>query len=549
MTNVKKKNIALAAFVFFFLFLFLALKPHFAEATSFNPHLLVSDYDFTHSNSMSATEINSFFCRMGSTFCNYKIPSTVQVPFPYRDSSGNAKWGTVSVSQNNVSWSRTYTGGGFSASKASVSGKTVAQLIAEETVNTDFFNQKLNPQVILATLQKESSSITRSISYSQTLMAWPVFFGFDDSLANYRYTYDQAKSIALTYGGMGRQIVWSIWWFKKIYKYGYGTWDTSWNWKAGFSVACTLKDASRYVCPASTITVYPKSKSTRVLYYYTPYVGNGNYNFWYYFQKWFGYSFGPVPGASLYKYGTTYYLVYNNKKYSLGSSTTRVKSFGFDPYSATTMSSEQYSSFSSGGSLSNYIVYGGRSYLVAGGLKYYVWPTATFKKRWGLYGQTPTSVPADLFGAIPAAPRNLTAVIKSPYSDSIYYIDRGGRRFYVWPSDTFKTRWGIKNEDVVVMPDSFVRSLPYAGRLTGLVRGETISQVYYIDRGGRKYPVWPTDIFWGRWGFNRDFDVVTISDAQLRWMTTERWLTGLVRGDQDGQLYWIDNVLLEPVEL
>ncbi len=178
--------------------------------------------------------------------------------------------------------------------------------------------------------------------------------------------------------------------------------------------------------------------------------------------------------------------------------------------------------------------------MVAGGLKYYVWPTATFKKRWGLYGQTPTSVPADLFGAIPAAPRNLTAVIKSPYSDSIYYIDRGGRRFYVWPSDTFKTRWGIKNEDVVVMPDSFVRSLPYAGRLTGLVRGETISQVYYIDRGGRKYPVWPTDIFWGRWGFNRDFDVVTISDAQLRWMTTERWLTGLVRGDQDGQLYWID---------
>ena len=81
---------------------------------------------------------------------------------------------------------------------------------------------------------------------------------------------------------------------------------------------------------------------------------------------------------------------------------------------------------------------------------------------------------------------------------------------------------------------------PYERWLTGLVCGETISQVYYIDRGGRKYPVWPTDIFWGRWGFNRDFDVVTISDAQLRWMTTERWLTGLVRGDQDGQLYWID---------
>ncbi|MCD6421778.1 S8 family serine peptidase, partial [bacterium] len=178
------------------------------------------------------------------------------------------------------------------------------------------------------------------------------------------------------------------------------------------------------------------------------------------------------------------------------------------------------------------------TYIVDGGKKYALWPSSTFWQRFGFKSSYVETVPSSVLNSYPSGGW-FTGLWRVSGSSQWYYIDRA-RRFPVWPSDAFKARWGFKEEDVRVVTSDLLSLFPYERWLTGLVRGETISQVYYIDRGGRKYPVWPSDIFWGRWGFNRDFDITVISDAQLKWMPTDRWLTGLVRGDRDGQLYWID---------
>ena len=94
-------------------------------------------------------------------------------------------------------------------------GKTVAQLIYDEA------NQhNINPRLILVMLQRESSAITQSTPSSTTRQAWPLFYNYDErmadclngdesSCADTKYNHLTYRERAYDYGGVGQQIAYA----------------------------------------------------------------------------------------------------------------------------------------------------------------------------------------------------------------------------------------------------------------------------------------------------------------------------------------------------
>jgi len=93
--------------------------------------------------------------------------------------------------------------------------KTVAQLIYDEA------NQhNINPRLILVMLQRESSAITQTSPSSTTRFAWPLFYNYDERMANClngdeasctdtKYNEPTYRYRAENYGGVGQQIAYA----------------------------------------------------------------------------------------------------------------------------------------------------------------------------------------------------------------------------------------------------------------------------------------------------------------------------------------------------
>jgi len=93
--------------------------------------------------------------------------------------------------------------------------KTVAQLISEEAIA-----HNINPRLILVMLQRESSAVTQSTPSSTTRQAWPLFYNYDERMANClngdeascndtKYNHPTYRERAYDYGGVGQQIAYA----------------------------------------------------------------------------------------------------------------------------------------------------------------------------------------------------------------------------------------------------------------------------------------------------------------------------------------------------
>lgn len=147
----------------------------------------------------SATEINDFLASKGSWLANNTIAEYINVPYPV------ANGGTVIL--NNVDARQAYVDTFYN--------KTVAQLIYDEGVQ-----HNINPQLILITLQKESSSVTSNAPSSDTTRAWPLFYNYDERMADClfgdvsscndaKYDNPTYRERAIDYGGVGQQIAYA----------------------------------------------------------------------------------------------------------------------------------------------------------------------------------------------------------------------------------------------------------------------------------------------------------------------------------------------------
>lgn len=241
--------------------LLFSLPPLPSQAAEFNKDFIVSDAEFTDSTSLSAVKIQEFL---------------------------DLQTGILKS---------------FSMVTADGTTKSAAQIIADAAVKNG-----ISPRVILTTIQKESSMLSRTSfpSGQQYYLDWVVFYGWCDSCSSgsNKGFENQINAAAAAFRR----------YLDKIAAVGY----TISYWGPGITknIPCISSDQSRGICTAgTTISITPVNAATSALYTYTPHPG-GNKGFW---SIWNGYNFSYrrlYPDGSLLraKGNSTIYLIQNGIK-------------------------------------------------------------------------------------------------------------------------------------------------------------------------------------------------------------------------------------------
>ena len=206
--------------------------------------------------------------------------------------------------------------------------KTAAQIIAETAAAW-----QLSPKVLLVTLQKEQSLLTRTAP-SQTTLDWALGFGCPDGVP--------VAERDPAYKGFGTQV-----WLAARYLNGYGEITgyagTPWNKTRVFS--------------DHGFSALPRNLATYKLYIYTPHVGypetsgtgalnytHGNLLFWNVWNKWPSYLGDPLASPSnrpVYRFfntkiGTHFYTASEVERYSVATKLKATYRYGGVAYSVNT---------------------------------------------------------------------------------------------------------------------------------------------------------------------------------------------------------------------
>ena len=447
----------------FLLFLPLLFLPQKSKA-DFDRNLILTDLEFTNYNVMTASQINDFLVAQGSVFANYVIPEYVEVPFPYQ----GGQWGTVSVRQiNDITGQLLY-------------GKTVAQLIYDEAQE-----HQINPQVILAIFQKESSTITQA-SVTPTRLAWPMFYAFDETMAAFGYTYDQAQEKAADFGGVGHQVAYAAANFRDKYnKWANGTYG---NWRNPLVI--------------DGVTIYPQSIATRLFYAYTPHLSSW-LNFYTIYDQWFPY----LVDAQLLKKDNepTVYLVNQNQKFPIPNPEVfdnwgfHWKDIKIDNATVDALPTGPFlERLAKGSSPQVYLMDQGRKNPI---------PNPDVFVNWGFRWQDIVTLSDAFINSRPTGP-TLKRIAKGS-SPQVYLMDQGEKNPIPNP-DVF-VNWGFRWQDLVVVSDSFLSYYPLGKTLKKLAKGSSPA-VYYIEAGKKR--LIPSAQIFNRLGF-RWQDIVVCSDQFL----------------------------------
>lgn len=188
---------------------------------------------------------------------------------------------------------------------------------------------RINPKVILTTIQKESSMLTRTTFTSkpaQWYLDRIVFYSWCDSCTDVRASYlGFYQQIDAAVGAYRRYL-------DQIADPARGYTISGWGPGIAKSLGCIDSDAARGLCTAgSTITITPVNASTAALYTYTPHPG-GNYSFWSLWNQ-LGFNFRRVyPDGSLLRAqgGSNIYLIQNGVKRRFANSAAFLSRYSFN---------------------------------------------------------------------------------------------------------------------------------------------------------------------------------------------------------------------------
>jgi len=227
------------------------------SGADFNPGLIISDEVFFNANTMTRDQIQAFLDAKGGT-CQSGYTCL-------------ADYTQTTFTRAADSTCASYTG---------AANETAASIIFKVAKACG-----INPQVLLVTLQKEMSLITRT---SPTSWSYKIAMGYgcpDTAPCDERF-YGFYNQVYLA----GRQLV------------RYGEFPDYYNWFP-IGVATNVRYHPKEACGTKRVTI--QSRATAALYYYTPYTPNaaalanltstgdacssyGNRNFWRFFNAWFG---------------------------------------------------------------------------------------------------------------------------------------------------------------------------------------------------------------------------------------------------------------------
>lgn len=260
MTSTIKISTKLALYAISALFLisvFISLVPGNAKAVSasdWKPGHIIDDAVFFNKDAMNPQQIQAFL--------NSKVPVC-------------DTWHNWSGTVNGVWNAPPYT----CLKDFSENGKSAAQIIWEAGQNYG-----INPQVLIATLQKETALVTDP---------WAAPWQYQRAMG---YACPDTAACDSQYYGFTNQVHTAAWQFRRYVDY-----PNNFNFKAG--VIRNIRWSPNAACGSSP--VYIETQGTAALYNYTPYQPNGpalnnmygtgdgcsaygNRNFWRTFNDWFG---------------------------------------------------------------------------------------------------------------------------------------------------------------------------------------------------------------------------------------------------------------------
>jgi hypothetical protein len=236
---------------------------HAANPADFDPGFIISDENFYNKNAMNESQIQSFL--------RGKLPSCAQSA----GASCMPNYSETTVTRAATSRCSTYQGA------ASEPASRIIDKVSKAC--------GINPQVIIATLQKENGLITNG---SPSPGSYRTAMGFACP--------DTAPCDVAYYG-----------FFNQVYSAAsqfirYGVNPTSWRYRVGKIAVQFHPNAG---CGSTVVNI--RNQATASLYNYTPYQPNaaamanlsgtgnscssyGNRNFWRYFTDWFGTPTGPI---------------------------------------------------------------------------------------------------------------------------------------------------------------------------------------------------------------------------------------------------------------
>lgn len=282
-----------------------------ANAADFNPGRIISDEIFFDSSSFSANDIQNFL--------NSKVPNCDPMNFPPQYASERrACLKDYTESTPNVAGDRYCSG--YTA-VANERASTIIRRVAESC--------GINPRVLLALLEKESSLVTDT---------WPLQWQYRSATG---MGCPDTSDCNPTFGGFFKQVYYGARSFKYYvanpnqYLYKPGQWNNIRYQAANVEAARGLNCGTR--------SVFIENRATAALYIYTPYTPNaaalnnlggtgdgcsayGNRNFWVLYTDWFG-STGSVNENALVK---ALYQDVHGRSPDAGGMTTWVNALRYD---------------------------------------------------------------------------------------------------------------------------------------------------------------------------------------------------------------------------
>ena len=372
--------------------------------------------------------------------------------------------------------------------------RTAAELIWDASQSTG-----LNPQVILATMEKEEGLVDQKYGSPQAaqtaidhamgfncgdnVSCWNLFPGFYyqlfgnlDSSGN-RYL-GAAKSLMKSFntqGGRGPSFNGSV---SQV-----GQTIILDNTQGGYAG----------ISPQQNVTL--ANNATAALYRYTPHVFNGNYNFWKFFTDWFKYANGTLITLAN---GTNTYIIEDGSKQLILDFVAQAR--GLNTTLKVTLSPNEFADYPTGDLYSpadNTVIQtpDGKNYVFLAGAKH---PASAFViSQRGLATTTALSVntsDASLFITGSVLPPKDGTVIRGKTNPAVYLVQNG--EIELFSPYTF-AQSNIKTKQIVLVPDDEIGTYTQNGFVppkNGSLVKTASSPTIYLVLDGLKHAI-IADIF------------------------------------------------------
>jgi hypothetical protein len=348
---------------------------------------------------------------------------------------------------------------------------------------------KINPRVLLVTLQKEQGLVQ------------------DDDPTTYRYKAamgygcpDSAPQICGTDSLSTSRLFWQL--YRAAWQFRwYGDSRGSFNYlKLGRKIKMAYSPKAS--CGKASFTL--KSLATAKLYYYTPFTPNdkalaakagvevkcgayGNRNFWRWYWKWFG---SPIAGGFLLKSATSAtYLVVGDKKYRLASEDLANDYLTLGPVGVIT--DDYLNSFTSGGDLGRLVKNSAGTYYFVDSGKLSQFSSCAQATDFGFNCANAVTLTGDQLNTFSAGPNMGFVVPEDPAASPAHLFQISGGVKHEILDTAAATAAGINTSSVTQIPIDSFSYLPWGApiaRSNVLITNRT-DNTHAILHAGKIYSI------------------------------------------------------------